>query len=75
VGKDVAHVEAAALPVGVVLVGEEAGPFAGGLHALAKWGAFGELFAAIVAADRARLRPSAPRGELALGEIRARRLS
>jgi hypothetical protein len=75
VGEGVSHRDAAALPVGVVLVGEEAGPRAGGLLALAKWGAFGELFAAIVTADRARLRPSPPRSERALGEIRARRLS
>jgi hypothetical protein len=71
---DVERTDAAAPPIGVVLVGEPDQPASTALRSLAKWGAFGELFAAIVAADRARSRPPAPGPLPELREIRARRL-
>jgi hypothetical protein len=73
VAREVALSEAHAPPVGVVLVGEASEPAPAGLHALAKWGDFDDLFAAIVDADRARVRP--PEGNLGpLSLARAREL-
>ena len=73
VARDVARSEAHAPPVGVVLVGEPSEPPPAGLHALAKWGDFDDLFAAILDADRARVRPLAGHpGPLSL--VRAREL-
>ncbi len=71
---DVERTDAAAPPIGVVLVGEPEQSASTALRSLTKWGAFGELFAAIVAADRARSRPPATAPVPALREIRARRL-
>jgi uncharacterized membrane protein (UPF0127 family) len=50
----VATVEALARPVGVVLIADEASPRVTGLPVLAKWDPFGDLLAAIEAADEQR---------------------
>jgi hypothetical protein len=57
VAQSIAGCDACSPPVGVVLVGDRDEPPPAGLHSLAKWGDFEELFAAAVDADRARARP------------------
>jgi hypothetical protein len=59
VARGVAHGDATSPAVGIVLVGDVAEPGLAGPLALAKWGSFDDLFAAIVDADRARARPLA----------------
>src|SRR5437764_11134063 len=50
----IATVRAFARPVGLVLVADEAGVGPGGQAVLARWGPFGDLVAAVEAAERAR---------------------
>jgi DNA-binding NtrC family response regulator len=53
--------------VGVVVVAERNDPAPAGLRTLAKWGAFDELFAAVIEAERARSRPRSTDAQSASG--------